>query len=59
MHAHLHFGFERQHEGFLTRVGRDVALALDWLAGPAMSACDRQNRLRAEVSNDRFSVGIF
>ncbi len=59
MHAHLHIHLDHNHDGLLTRMGRDLGLAFNWLGGPAMSDQDRLNRVQAEARNDRYSVGIF
>ncbi|MYC29863.1 MAG: hypothetical protein F4X65_07220 [Chloroflexi bacterium] len=58
MSVQLRIHFDHHHDGFLTRLGRDLGHALDWVAGPAMSEQQRYNRLKAEVRSDKYGHGV-
>ena len=57
MNVHLHFHFDHNHDGLLTRIARDLGVAYDWLAGPGLSDQERLNRELAEARNGKYGVG--
>ena len=44
---------EQHHSGLVTRIVHDVAVAYDWLSGPAMSERERVQRQLYESQYDR------
>ena len=47
---------EHAHGGLFHRVAHDVTIALDWLAGPAMSQQERRERVVAEVQSLKYDT---
>ena len=58
MSVHLHVHIDHHHDGFLTRLSRDLGHALDWMAGPPMSEQQRYDRLQAEVRGNKYGHGV-
>ncbi len=53
MHVHFALHIDHNHPGVLGRVARELGSAVDWLSGPAMTEQERQERVMAEVRNQK------
>ena len=58
MHAHVSLHLDRNHDGLVSRVAREVGVALDWISGPALSDQQYLERARAEARNERHGYGV-
>ena len=58
MNAHIPFHIDHDPDRLLSRISRELTVAYDWFAGPAMSDQERLNRELAQTRSSKYSNGV-